>query len=267
MNKKLHLRALLLLFLSTCMLPVMAQEIFNVDGIYYSIIYDENYESTGEVEVTCENPDGATMGIPSISYCGDVVIPETITYEGETYTVTRIWGVAFYGNWSGWVTAGAFGDCNELTSIVLPSTIKEINWFAFKGCTGLTSFTCLATTPPELVLQGTSGSGIQHLPGRTFDSFCEQATLYVPASAVDTYKDADDWCVFSNIVGIAGETPNKGDVDGDGELSIADVVTLIDLVLSQDFTDVDLMTADVDSDGYIGIADVVALIDIIMGNS
>ena len=157
----------------------------------------------------------------------------------------------------------------DTNGVVLPSTIREIDGFAFKGCTSLTSFTCLATTPPELLEQSTSGWYGQFLDtsGQGFGSFCDQATLYVPASAVETYKNADYWGGFFNIVGIADENPIKGDVDGDGKVGIADVVTLIDLILSRDFTGVDLETTDVDGDGQITIADVTALIDMILGNS
>ena len=202
----------------------------------------------------------------TISYSGDVVIPEIVTSEGETYSVTRIWGYAVYGNWTGWISAGAFNYCTELTSIVLPSTIKEIDGFAFKGCTGLTRFTCLATTPPEIIEQKSGSYYDQFLDtsGQAFGNFCNQATLYVPASAVEAYQNADYWRSFSNIVGIAEEAPIKGDVDGDGRVTIADVVTLIDLILSQDFTDVDLGTTDVDGDGAISIADVTTLIDMIL---
>ena len=58
-------------------------------------------------------------------------------------------------------------------------------------------------------------------------------------------------------------TDLRGDVDGDGTVSIADVTTLIDrLLLSVDDYDA---VADTDADGLVTIADVTALIDYLLG--
>ena len=51
-----------------------------------------------------------------------------------------------------------------------------------------------------------------------------------------------------------------GDVNGDGEVNIADVNAVIDIILSGDFSD----SADVNGDGEVNIADVNAVIDIIL---
>ena len=52
----------------------------------------------------------------------------------------------------------------------------------------------------------------------------------------------------------------KGDVNGDGEVNIADINAIIDIILSGSSSD----TADVNGDGEINIADVNAVIDIIL---
>lgn len=59
-----------------------------------------------------------------------------------------------------------------------------------------------------------------------------------------------------------GNTP--GDVNGDGSVSIADVTTLIDLLLNGgEMTEL----ADVDTDGDVGIKDVTVLIDLLLAGS
>ena len=55
-----------------------------------------------------------------------------------------------------------------------------------------------------------------------------------------------------------------GDVDMDGELTIADVTSLIDMILGSVLTCYDPVAADVDRDGTITIADVTSLIDLIL---
>ena len=82
-----------------------------VDGIYYDIS-----ETT------------ATVTYGDNEYSGDIVIPESITYENSKYSVTRI------GEW-------AFIYCSGLTSIAIPNSITSIGESAFEGCSGLTSVT------------------------------------------------------------------------------------------------------------------------------
>ena len=61
-------------------------------------------------------------------YFGDVVIPESVDYKGNTYKVTSIRYTAFYC-------------CNGLTSIIIPNGITLIPHFTFAGCGSLTSVT------------------------------------------------------------------------------------------------------------------------------
>ena len=56
-----------------------------------------------------------------------------------------------------------------------------------------------------------------------------------------------------------------GDVNGDGEVNIADVNTLIDIILGGTADDGTMQRADVNGDGEINIADVNATMDIILG--
>ena len=59
---------------------------------------------------------------------GNLVIPDSISVHGVKYPVTRIGWYAFYG-------------CTGLTSITIPEGIEEIEIFAFQNCTSLQSIT------------------------------------------------------------------------------------------------------------------------------
>lgn len=59
-------------------------------------------------------------------YSGDIVIPETVVSKKVSYKVTTI-GYA------------AFENCESLTSIIIPKSVRIIEGFAFKGCKYLTS--------------------------------------------------------------------------------------------------------------------------------
>ena len=82
-----------------------------------------------------------------------------------------------------------FQDCEKLSSITIPSTAKSV--LSFRNCESLTSVTCLAMEPPSTYRGYTIpyGSGITR----------EGRTLYVPALALNAYKETDTWKEFPNI--------------------------------------------------------------------
>ena len=104
-------------------------DVVEVDGIYYDIS-----ETT------------ATVTYGDNKYSGDIVIPESITYNGSKYSVTSI------GDW-------AFSYCTGLTSITIPNSVTSIGDGAFSGCSGLTSITIpnSVTSIGELAFDGCSG--------------------------------------------------------------------------------------------------------------
>ena len=81
----------------------------------------------------------------------EIVIPGTVKYDGETYTVTSIGDSAFHNCSaltsvtipSGVTSIGndAFFECSALTSVTIPSSVTSIEWRAFSNCDKLTSVT------------------------------------------------------------------------------------------------------------------------------
>ena len=64
----------------------------------------------------------------SAVYSGSVVIPEKVTYDSKEYSVTSIRWYAFLG-------------CSGLTSVTIPNSVTSIGDYAFYDCKGLTSVT------------------------------------------------------------------------------------------------------------------------------
>lgn len=105
---------------------------FEREGVIFRIIDSENKY----VEVTRSN------------YSGDVVIPDQVEYDGETYQVRAIGEFAFAGSSIQSVTIPgsvkiiegyAFHECRELSSINISEGVEEIRSFAFYGCSELES--------------------------------------------------------------------------------------------------------------------------------
>jgi len=112
MNTKLLLLSLLMSIMSV---SAFAKDAI-IDGIKYSL-NDETLEA--EVIQNVQNV---------IQYSGDITIPETVDYDGKTYSVTSI-------------GEGAFKGFFYLTSITIPNSVTSIGNDAFQNC--LFIFNCL----------------------------------------------------------------------------------------------------------------------------
>ena len=114
-----------------------------VDGIYYDLNNDDKTASVTYMGLyTSDNKD---------AYVGNIIIPESITYSGTTYSVTSIGDNAFWGcsgltsvtipNSVTSIGKYAFASCSGLTSVTIPNSVSYIGEAAFGGCSGLTSVT------------------------------------------------------------------------------------------------------------------------------
>ena len=112
------LRNLFTALLLLCSVVASAHD-FEVDGIYYKV----TNSTTKKVAVTYS---GSSYNAVANEYTGSVVIPESVTYNGTTYSVTNI------GDY-------AFRDCSGLTSIEIPNSLTSIGKEAFYNCDRLTS--------------------------------------------------------------------------------------------------------------------------------
>ena len=157
---------------------------FESNGLYYNI--------SGSNTVSVVRKDDYYN---SEAYKGSINIPASVTNGGTTYNVTYISSQAFYRCWDltevnigdnvTSIGSYAFQQCTSLTWVSIPATVTSIGVYAFTNCTSLTTIICWATTPPSI--------------STAFNGLFDQATLYVPASAVSTYKATTTWKNFSNI--------------------------------------------------------------------
>ena len=93
-----------------------------------------------------------------------VEIPETITSNNVTFTVTAIQGECFY-----WF--------QRITSVTIPSSVSEIGNSAFYNCSNLEEVTCYCSEPPVLA----------------YGNFYNVPILWVPEGCVEKYQNNQDW--------------------------------------------------------------------------
>ena len=116
------MRKLFFLFLALVATTSLWAQTFQVGDLYYNITSDvEPYT----VEVTSHSssyPYNEGVAITTAT------IPETVTYNGTTYSVTSI-------------GESAFRYCLSLTSITIPNSVTSIGDWAFSNCISLTTIT------------------------------------------------------------------------------------------------------------------------------
>ena len=200
-------RASLLSVAVLCGFAVNAQT-FTVDGIKYKA-------------------SGSTVAVQKDAYTGDLVIPETVDYEGKTYTVTSAAAAAFKQNEAitsiqlpnsitkfikgqfskctnlkkvniptgitGTMPGNVFEYCSSLDSIVIPAGITTINSAQFNGCTGL-KYIEFAEADTEIEVDNASGLQAKYTAGSgdaavDYISTLEEVVINRPMTSMQPAKN------------------------------------------------------------------------------
>ncbi len=140
----------LTLLLLALLLPATAAAYsFKVNGIYYSITSSSDktvavtYQNFYRTDDASSIPSGYVYDVnigdddtdfdySCSDYSGQIVIPSSVYYNGNTYQVTSI-------------TSWAFMNCLNVSSITIPNSITSINSEAFRNCS------CQSLTIPSSV--------------------------------------------------------------------------------------------------------------------
>ncbi|MBQ2188162.1 MAG: leucine-rich repeat domain-containing protein [Bacteroidales bacterium] len=130
---------------------------------------------------------------------GDLIIPESVNYEGNDYTVTVIGESAFLycfyltnlsiPNTVTTIEGGAFAYCQGFTGdLVIPNSVTTVGYGAFQICPGFDG---------DLII----GSSVTEIGDYAFNS-CDGMTgiLYIPSGVQSLGGNSFGYCAFSGIV-------------------------------------------------------------------
>lgn len=212
--------------------------------------------------------------------------------EKEVKIVYGLNGETKYGSWSNltWTSNAASGMAG-LTMTLSDgahdkfSTMNDRYNLAYHPATANTNATLTLTAPDGYVITGYSvEAGVYQAStyamtledGTTITptSVANNQQTYIPLTVSDLSKasatitvtttDASKWLALANfVVTLSSKTALLGDVNNDGQVTIADVTALVNIILGKNVDEYG--RADVNNDGFVTIADVTALVNIILG--
>ncbi len=183
---------------------------YEVDGIYYHIDSKttSKLDSDGTYRAYVEYFISVTHG--DKEYSGDISIPSTITYNGESCNVTSISDYAFY-------------DCKNLTSIAIPNSVTYIGKEAFVNCTGLTSITIpnSVTSINSSTFYNCSGltyitmpNSVLYIEESAFRNCTGLTSITIPSSVKSIGDNAFSGCSALTSIIVDKENPIYNDGDG-----------------------------------------------------
>ena len=166
-----------ILLLVLMFLPIMANAYdAEIDGIYYNF-------SGSKAIVTYRDSQYS-------SYSGSVTIPESVSYNGQTYSVTDI---------NGW----AFAYCFDLNSITIPNSVTSIGDFAFQYCRvlksvaipdGVTSIGYQTFGHCSALTSVTIPNSVTSIGERAFDGCSSLQSATIPSSVTEIGERAFEGC-------------------------------------------------------------------------
>ena len=193
---------------------------FKSGDLYYNITSDSTVEVTYQEILSYNNYAGLISAI----------IPESVTYNGTTYSVTSIGEGAFcfcrglisvtIGNSVMSIGENAFSSCCGLTSITIPDGVTSIGDRAFYGCGGLTSITIpnSVTSIGDDAFSGCSGltsvtipNSVTSIGGEAFSGCSGLTSITIPHSVTNIGESTFSSCSGLTSVTIPNSVTSIGD--------------------------------------------------------
>ena len=192
----LHSKLLALTLALMASVSIQAHD-FSVDGIYYNILDGNN------VEVTFK---GSHVNQYVNEYINSINIPNEVTINNTTYTVTRVGDGAFYAcrtlnsvtipNSVTYIGDTAFYSCDDLTTVDIGNAVTRIGDGAFFRCSFLSSITI--------------PNSVTRIGNRAFKYCYSMTSVNIGSSVTEIGEEAFDGCTILNSVTIPNSVINIG---------------------------------------------------------
>ncbi len=129
----------------------------------------------------------------SESQLSEINFPSSLVFMGpQALSATQLTEVVLPENLT-LISEGLLAGCKKLVSVTIPSSVTDIDYYAFNNCSALTNVHCLGSVPPVLNYY----EGYDH----PFYGISSEAVLSVPQGTIDAYESEAGWTdYFSSIV-------------------------------------------------------------------
>ena len=234
--------------------------------IYYSIDNELWSEYSSAIPVTTDLTIWAKAKVGDVE--SEVV---SATYTKLPATTVEVTFDASVDQGNGSTTRHSYTVVKEpVTMFVGDGTVYSDHYRVYASDSS--AFTFTSTGAPIIKIELSSGTASQTPSNLSLSE--GQSGTYTTSGKEGTWEGSDQVVSFkvnaqvrlyTVIVTLAGDDFIRGDVNGDGKVSIADVTTLIDYLLGMEPEQINLDAVDCNQDDRTSIADVTALIDFLLG--
>lgn len=203
MKRKIYLLFTVLLMMAAT--SAWADKV-QIGNLYY------NLNSDGTATVTYPNESAPSQTNPS-SYKGDITIPATVDYGGQTYKVTAVGDSAFsystitsitFSEGLNTIGSNSFARCKSIKTVVLPNSVTQTGGDAF-AYSGITTFTIGSglTTINQGITYGCPITDVYlrttTVPKGAAYMFSSQPKMHVYPDMMDRFQ-TDYWWDYKNYV-------------------------------------------------------------------
>ncbi|MBO4740999.1 MAG: hypothetical protein J5605_05070, partial [Bacteroidales bacterium] len=125
-----------------------------------------------------------TVGVDTGHYTGRVVIPDSVTFNGDTYAVINTFRYAF--------------ENSTVTYVCFPATLTKVGMWSFLGCTTLDTLEFLSSIPPVAGEALSNSYRAEYLFNRSNYNTRPDISVIVPCGHLSDYRKSP-WGCFRKL--------------------------------------------------------------------